>query len=100
VAAAVVACTTSQPWPTGGPLLARAWLIDAEEAARLNQSRAFMIRMDVLARLSVAQVWFPDIGGVERGVIALAPAVPRRELTQLATNLMRRRREPLDVRGP
>jgi hypothetical protein len=96
----VVAYTTSQPWPAAMPLPAGARLIDAEEAARLNQSRAFMIRVDVLARLPLVATWFPDIDGLNQGVIAFAPPLLRRELTLLTTNLVRRKRELLDFRGP
>jgi hypothetical protein len=46
---AIVAYTTSQPWPAGTPLRAGVRLFDAREAARLNQSRSFMLRLDVLA---------------------------------------------------
>ena len=48
---AMVAYTTSQPWPAGTPLPAGVRLFDADEAARLNQSRAFFLRLDVLAKL-------------------------------------------------
>jgi hypothetical protein len=97
---AIVAYTTSQPWPAGTPLPAGARLIDAEEASHLNQSRAFVLRLGVLARLPIARTWFPDIDRPNQGVIAVAPALLRRELTRLATNLIRRRRELIDIRGP
>jgi hypothetical protein len=96
---AIVAYTTSQPWPAGTPLPASARLFDADEAARLNQSRAFLLRLDMLARLPLTRTWFPDIDRPNNGVIAAAPALLRREITGLATNLLRRRRELLDIRG-
>jgi hypothetical protein len=97
---AIVAYTTSQPWPAGTPLPVGARLFDAQEAARLNQSRAFLLRLDVLARLPLTKAWFPDIDQPNLGVIAIAPPSLRAELTRLATNLVRRRRDLLDMRGP
>lgn len=96
---AMLADTTARPWSRNVPLPAGARLFDAEAAARLNQSRAFMIRIDVLARLPLTTAWFPDINRLNRGVIAVAPTSLREELTRLATNLVRRRRDLLDMRG-
>ena len=77
-------------------------LFDAEAAARLNQSRCitFTLRLDVLARLPLTEAWFPDLARANSGVIAVAPASLQTELTRLATNLVRRRRDLLDIRGP
>jgi hypothetical protein len=97
---AIVAYTTSQPLPAGTPLPARARLFDAREAARLNQSRAFMLRLDVLARLPLTRAWFPDMEQRDRGIIAVASASLRDELTRLAANLVRRHRDLLHMRGP
>ena len=97
---AIVAYTTSQPWPAGTPLPAGARLFNVQEAARLNQSRAFLLRLDTLARLPLTKAWFPDIDEPNAGVIAIAPASLRAELTRIATNLARRRRDLLDMRGP
>lgn len=96
----MVAYTTSQPWPEDTPMPAGARLFDADEAARLNQSRAFILRLDVLARGPLARDWFPDIMRPGQGVIAIAPAPLQQELTPMATNLLRRRRALLDQRGP
>jgi hypothetical protein len=97
---AIVAYTTSQPWPAGTPLPSGVRLFDAREAVRLNQSRAFILRLDVLARLPLTRAWFPDMDQRDRGIIAVASAPLRDELTRLATNLVRRRRDLLDIRGP
>jgi hypothetical protein len=97
---AIVAYTTSQPWPAGTPLPAGVRLFDASEAARLNQSRAFILRLDVLARLPLTRAWFPDMEQRDRGILAVASASLRNELTHLATNLVRRRRDLLQMRGP
>src|SRR5437868_2156374 len=63
---AIVACTASQPWPQGTPLLAGARFFDAEEARALNQSRPFILRLDSLARLPRTAGWFPDIDRVDQ----------------------------------
>lgn len=97
---AIVAYTTSQPWPAGTPLPADARLFDVQEAARINQSRSFLLRLDVLARLPLMKAWFPDIDRPNAGIIAVAPASLRAELTRMAINLARRRRDVLDMRGP
>ena len=98
--AAIVAYTTSQPWPPDTPLPAGARLFDAREAARLNQSRAFLLRLDVLARLPLTRDWFPGIDHADQGVIATALPGLQAELTRMAVNLARRRRQLLDMRGP
>jgi hypothetical protein len=95
----MVAYTTSQPWPATVPLPAGARLFDREEAAALNQSRAFMLRLDVLAKLPVTEAWFPDLALPRQGVIAVASARLQDELTDLATNLVRRRRSLIQMRG-
>jgi hypothetical protein len=96
---AMVAYTTSQPWPAGLALPVGARLFSVDEAARLNQSRGFLLRLDVLAKLPMTVAWFPDIAGEGQGVIAVAPARLQEELTDLAMNLVKRRREVVQMRG-
>jgi hypothetical protein len=96
---ALVACTTSQPWPADIPLPAAARLFDAGEAAALNQSRAFILRLDILAKLPPTATWFPDIEAANRGIVAVAPARLREEPNDLATHLLRRRRSLVQMRG-
>ena len=95
----LAAYTTPQPWPAGTPLPAGARLFNDQEAARLHQSRAFLLRLDTLARLPLTKTWFPDIDESNAGVIAIAPASLRAGRTRIATNLARRRRDLLDMRG-
>ena len=97
---AVAAYTTSQPWPPDTPVPAGVRLFHAEEAARLNQSRAFVLRLDVLARLPLTSLWFPELQQSGEGIIAVAPDHLRLELMRLATNVARRRRELVELRGP
>lgn len=96
---AMLAYTTSQPWPVGTPLSAGVRLFTAEEAASLNQSRSFLLRLDVLAKLPLTVAWFPDIGQADQGVIAVASNRLQEELTDLALNLVRRRRDLIQMRG-
>ena len=96
---ALVAYSTSRPWPIDTPVPAGVRLFDAEEASRLNQSRAFVLRLDVLAKLPLTETWFPDIAKADRGVIAVAPKRLQEELTGIATNLVRRRRTLIQMRG-
>jgi hypothetical protein len=96
---AMIAYTTSQPWPAHTPLPAGVRLFDAEEAAWMNQSRAFVLRLDILAKLPMTAFWFPDIGKAGQGVIAIAPNRLPEELTDIATNLVRRRRDLIQMRG-
>jgi hypothetical protein len=57
----------------------------------LNQNRGFLLRIDLLARLPMTAVWFPDIAKPGQGVIAVAPAALQRELTALGAALLQRR---------
>jgi hypothetical protein len=97
---AMVAYTTSQPWPAAVPLSAGVRVFLVDEALRLNQSRAFLMRLDVLARLPLTLAWFPDLNRGANEVIAVAPAPLQAELAKFATNLARRRRELVQMRGP
>jgi hypothetical protein len=95
----MIAYTTSQPWPDTVPLPAGARVFDAAEAKALNQSRPFILRLDVLAKLPLTPFWFPDIGQTDQGVIAVAPARLQEQITDLAMNLVRRRRALIQMRG-
>jgi hypothetical protein len=96
----MVAYTTSQPWPSDVPLPAGARLFTADEAARLNQSRGFLLRLDVIARLPLTSSWFPALDAGEAPIIAVAPPQLQRELRLMADNLIRRRRDLIQIRGP
>lgn len=51
-------------------------------------------------KLPVTTAWFPDLALPGQGVIAVAPARLRDALTDLAMNLVRRRRSLIQTRGP
>jgi hypothetical protein len=97
---AVIAYTTSQPWPSTMPMPMGARYFAAREAARLNQSRPFLMRLDQLAKLPMTRRWFPDLEQPGRGVIAIAPPALQTDLTLLAVELGRRHRELVEMRGP
>jgi hypothetical protein len=96
---AMVAYTTSRTWPAGTPLPAGVRLFDTAQAALLNQSRAFVLRLDILAKLPLTTVWFPDIDKSGQGVISVAPRRVQEELADLAANLVLRRRDLMQMRG-
>jgi hypothetical protein len=96
----IVAYTTSQPWPSHTKLPAGMRVFTTDEAARLNQSRGFLLRLDVIARLPLTSSWFPDLNAGEAAIIAVAPMPLQRELRAMAENLERRRRELIRMRGP
>jgi hypothetical protein len=56
-------------------------------------------RLDVLAKLPLVPAWFPDIGTAGEGVIAIVPARLQDQITDLAMNLVRRRRALIQMRG-
>ncbi len=47
----------------------------------------------------MTEAWFPDLARPGQGVIAVAPARLRDELTARAENLVRRRRGLIQMRG-
>ena len=96
---AMIAYTTSQPWPAATPLPAGARFFDSDEAKSLNQSKPFILRLDVLAKLPINRAWFPDIEQSGQGIIAIAPVRLQEQLTDLAVNLVRRRRALIQMRG-
>ncbi len=95
----MVAYTTSQPQPLGQPLPLGAKLFDEAAAARLNQSKAFILRLDLIAKVPSTRDWFPDIDRPDKGVIAVADARLQRELESYATRLFRRHRSLVQMRG-
>jgi len=96
---AVVAYTTSQMWRAATPLPAGARIFDADEAKLLNQSKPFILRLDILARMPITKAWFPDLARADKGIIAVAPPHLQQELADLALNLARRRRSLIQMRG-
>ena len=95
---AMIAKTASQPWPDGTPLPAATRYFDAREAKALNRSRAFIS----CASMSSPGCRWPRPGfrsvAPGEGVIAVAPAGLQDQFTDLALNLVRRRRALIQMR--
>jgi hypothetical protein len=90
----VVAYTTSKPLD-GDSLPLGARVFSAAEARALNQSRAFTMRLDRLARLPITSEWFPD-----GGTISLAGPGLQAELQAQVEVLLKRHREHVVTLGP
>lgn len=59
--------------------------VETAEAARLNRSRYFALRLDVLARLPLTRASFPDIKRANQGVVAVAPVSLQEDITRIAS---------------
>lgn len=97
-ALAVVAYTTSRPWPAATPLPYGVRVFGAEEARRLDQ-RPFVLDLRRLTKLPLTVAWFPALLTPGQGVVAVAPPSLRDELHEALTELMRRRRTLVRVTG-
>lgn len=87
---ALVAYTTSVPWPPNTPLPFEVRLFTQEEAAALNQQRAFRLHLNRQARIPLDARWIPNLDGPNGGVIAVAPARLRQELYEVTLELVKR----------
>lgn len=96
---AIVAYSSSQPWPSGIPLPLGVRIFGKAEAARFNQ-RPFVLYLNRLAKLPLNSAWFPELEQPKRGVIAVASAALRNELLTTMTELLRQRRELIQTLGP
>jgi hypothetical protein len=96
---AVAAYTTSQPWeyeskPAG------VVIFDRTEAVNLGQDRAFVLDLRRLAYLPVTPAWFPYLGQPSDGIVGRADKSRRRQLNQIAADLLVRRSEIVERLGP
>jgi len=87
---ALVAYTTSVPWPPNAPLPLGVRLFTQEEAAALNQQRAFRLHLNRQARIPLDARWSPNLDAPNGGVIAMAPARLRQELHEMTLELVKR----------
>jgi len=87
---ALVAYATSVPWPPNMPLPLGVRLFTQEEAAALNQQRAFRLHLNRQARIPLDTRWIPNLESPNQGVIAMAPARLRQELYGMALDLVKR----------
>ncbi len=96
---ALVAYTTSQPWPAGVPLPFGVRVFTRAEALALNQGRPFRLHLNRQARIAVSKRWLPDLDSPGQGVIAMAPAALMDELFRLALELEKRHRLGIERLG-
>lgn len=97
---ALIAYSTSQPWPRGMPLPLGVRIFTREEAASLGQQRAFRLHLNRQARVPLTTQWFPNLEAANQGVIAIAPARLRQELYEIAIELDKRYRLSIERLGP
>ena len=93
---AIVAYTTSRPWPAGTPTPLGIRLF--EGARSLNQ-RPFVLDLRRLAKLPLSKTWFPEIDTPGRGIVAVAPLPLRDEINQELAQLLRRHRTLVRIAG-
>ena len=95
---ALIAYTTSQPWPNGLPARRGIRIFAAEEARTLNQ-KPFVLDLARLARLPLTRRWFPDLGTPSRGGVARANPALRDELLASTRDLLENHRQLAQLRG-
>jgi hypothetical protein len=86
----LVAYTTSVPWPPNAPLPFGVRLVRQEEAAALNQRRAFRLHLNRQARTPLDIRWILNLNAFNKGMIAMAPARLRQELYEMTRELVKR----------
>ena len=86
----LVAYTISVPWPPNTPVPFGIRLFTREEAAALNQQRAFRLHLNRQAGIPLDARWLPNLNGPSGGVIATAPARLRQELYEMTLELAKR----------
>lgn len=95
---AIVAYTTSRPWPARAPRPLGIRLFAAEEARALDQ-RPFVLDLRRLAKLPLSRAWFPEIETPSCGIVAIAPMALRDELRHTMAQLLRRHRDLVRITG-
>jgi len=83
---ALIAYTTSAPWPPGVPLPFGVRLFSPEQANALNQKRPLRLYLNRQARIPLTTAWFPKLDTPDQGVIVFAPARLRQELSKMPSN--------------
>jgi hypothetical protein len=96
---ALVAYTTSVPWPEGIPLTLGVKLFTKTEAAGLNQNSAFRLHLNRQARIPLNKKWVPEIDTPHQGVIATASSRLRQELYEITLELQKRHEQNIERLG-
>lgn len=95
----LLAYTTTRPWldptrPRG------VFVFDRQEAARLGQTRAFVMDLRRLAAVPVTPLWFPRLDQAGSGVQGRMPKQQQRQYLQIVEYLLTRRPEIIERLGP
>jgi hypothetical protein len=96
---ALVAYTSSQPWPADMPLPPGVRVFDRRAAAALRQ-RPFVLYLNRIAKLPLTTSWFPEIETPSQGVVAIAPTALRDEVLRISIDLARRHHDLVRRLGP
>lgn len=96
---AVVAYTSTQPWPAELPPPPWVRVFDAIHAERLGQ-RPFVLYLNRIAKLPLTRRWFPEFDAPTHGILAVANLRLRNELLAVAVDVAKRRPEMRRVSGP
>ena len=96
---ALIAYTTTRPWPHAG---SRPGVISfsSEEAAQLGQTHPFVLHLWRIARLPVIPAWFPRLAAADAGVVGHAPTALRLRLAAEATRVHARHADTVERLGP
>jgi hypothetical protein len=96
---ALIAYTTSRPWPhvAGRPGVVA---FSSEKAATLGQRRGFVLHLWRVARLPVIPGWFPRLSAVDAGVLGRASAALRLRLEAEAARVFARHTDNVERLGP
>ena len=97
---ALIAYTTSQPWPSGAPFPLGVLAFSREVAGRYGQARAFVMDLRRIAFVPLTAAWFPRLGQPGDGVQGHAPKAEQRRFRQLAQDLAIRHAELVERLGP
>jgi hypothetical protein len=75
--------TTSVTWDPKTPTPIGVVIVNAEKSRAMGQ-KPFVLDARRLALLPLTDLWFPELSKPDRGIVAIAPAAFRKEVTQAA----------------
>jgi hypothetical protein len=96
---ALMAYTTSRPWPYAAR---RPGVIafSSAQAAEVGQRRGFVLHLWRVARLLVVPAWFPRLSSVDAGVVGRASTALRLRLADEAARVFARHADTVERLGP
>jgi hypothetical protein len=96
---AIMAYTTSRPWPSPASPLG-VFAFDKRQAAELGQTREFVMDLRRIAALPVTPTWFPRLHEGGRGIQGRMPKKRQLAYARIAGDLLTRRGELVERLGP